>query len=163
MKIFLKTFLCSVIGLQLVFSSLVFATDPKPKWCSGVKIAAFPGGPQGGVFANNVYNGFRQAEMDLGPEVRYYFSNWDPNLMLQQIQQAVASNVDGIATYGFAGEDATGPVVKRAYDRGMIFTTLNTALPKSQEKYSAQGFGFVGAPNYKAGFNRVLKQQKEQI
>ena len=47
MKIFLKTFLCSVIGLQLVFSSLVFATDPKPKWCSGVKIAAFPGGPQG--------------------------------------------------------------------------------------------------------------------
>ena len=75
MNIFLKTFLCSVIGLQLVFSSLVFATDPKPKWCSGVKIAAFPGGPQGGVFANNVYNGFRQAEMDLGPEVRYYFSN----------------------------------------------------------------------------------------
>ena len=153
MKIFLKTLFCSVIGLQLVFSSLVFATDPKAKWCSGVKIAAFPGGPQGGVFANNVYNGFRQAEMDLGPEVRYYFSNWDPNLMLQQIQQAVASNVDGIATYGFAGEDATGPVVKRAYDRGMIFTTLNTALPKSQEKYSAQGFGFVGAPNYKAGFN----------
>ncbi len=26
----------------------------------GVKIAAFPGGPQGAVFANNVYNGFRK-------------------------------------------------------------------------------------------------------
>lgn len=30
------------------------ATDPTPKWCDGVRIAAFPGGPQGGVFANNV-------------------------------------------------------------------------------------------------------------
>ena len=69
--------------------------EPTEKWCSGVTIAAFPGGPQGGVFANNVYNGFRQAELDLGPTVTYYFSNWDPNLMLQQIQQAVATGVDG--------------------------------------------------------------------
>src|SRR6202000_3089971 len=52
-----------------------FALDPQAKWCSGVKIAAFPGGPQGGVFANNVYNGFKQAELDLGPKVTYYFSN----------------------------------------------------------------------------------------
>ncbi len=72
--------------------------EPTEKWCSGVNIAAFPGGPQGGVFANNVYNGFRQAELDLGPTVTYYFSNWDPNLMLQQIQQAVATGVDGIAS-----------------------------------------------------------------
>jgi len=34
----------------------------KTQWCKGVKIAAFPGGPQGGVFANNVYNGYRQAQ-----------------------------------------------------------------------------------------------------
>ena len=66
------------------------AAEPTAKWCEGVKIAAFPGGPQGGVFANNVYNGFRQAELDLGPTVTYYFSDWDPNKMLQQIQQAVA-------------------------------------------------------------------------
>jgi len=128
------------------------ATDPTPKWCSGVKIAAFPGGPQGGVFANNVYNGFRQAEADLGPTVTYYFSDWDPNKMLQQIQQAVATKVDGIATYGFAGEPATGPIVDQAYAQGTIFTSLNTALPDSQKKYAAQGFGYVGAPNYSAGF-----------
>ena len=58
------------------------ATDPVAKWCSGVKIAAFPGGPQGGVFANNVYNGYKQAELDLGPSVTYYFSDWDPHKML---------------------------------------------------------------------------------
>jgi len=129
-----------------------YATDPVAKWCQGVKIAAFPGGPQGGVFANNVYNGFKQAELDLGPSVTYYFSDWDPNKMLTQIQQALATKVDGIATYGFGGEPATAPMVDQAFSQGTIFTTLNTSLPDSQKKYSAKGFGYVGAPNYSAGF-----------
>lgn len=128
------------------------ALDPQAKWCEGVKIAAFPGGPQGGVFANNVYNGFRQAELDLGPKVSYYFSDWDPNKMLAQIKQALATKVDGIATYGFGGDDATDPLVDQAFAKGIIFTSLNTSLPKAQEKYSAQGLGYVGAPNYKAGY-----------
>ena len=93
------------------------ATDPVAKWCSGVKIAAFPGGPQGGVFANNVYNGFKSGGLDLGPTVTYYFSNWDPNTMLTQIKQALATKVDGIATYGFGGDDATDPLVNQAYHR----------------------------------------------
>lgn len=152
----------SVIGPALVIAAAAAfnlglataakALDPTPKWCSGVKIAAFPGGPQGGVFANNVYNGFRQAEEDLGPTVTYYFSNWDPNLMLTQIKQAIATKVDGIATYGFGGDAATDPLVKKAYDEGIIFTTLNTALPKVQAEYASKGLGYVGAPNYKAGY-----------
>jgi simple sugar transport system substrate-binding protein len=146
-KLLLAAFACSTAALA---ATGAFA-DPTEKWCSGVNIAAFPGGPQGGVFANNVYNGFRQAELDLGPTVTYYFSNWDPNLMLQQIQQAVATGVDGIATYGFAGEPATGPIVDQAFASGIIFTTLNTSLPESQAEYAPQGFGYVGAPNYAAG------------
>ena len=145
----------AVAGSALVLSLMAttaMAGDPTPKWCSGVTIAAFPGGPQGGVFANNVYNGFKQAELDLGPTVTYYFSDWDPNKMLQQIQQAVATKVDGIATYGFAGEPATGPIVDQAYAQGTIFTSLNTSLPDSQKKYAPNGFGYVGAPNYSAGF-----------
>ena len=141
----------ATLALLLLGSTAAYALDPTDKWCSGVKIAAFPGGPQGGVFANNVYNGFLQAEHDLGPTVTYYFSDWDPNKMLTQIQQAVATGVDGIATYGFAGEDATGPIVKQAYEAGIIFTTLNTSLPVSQKAYAANGFGYVGAPNYSAG------------
>jgi len=132
--------------------SAALAADPVAKWCSGVKIAAFPGGPQGGVFANNVYNGFKQAELDLGPTVTYYFSNWDPNMMLTQIKQAIATKVDGIATYGFGGDDATDPLVDQAYAQGTIFTSLNTSLPAAQKKYAASGFGYVGAPNYSAGF-----------
>ncbi len=127
------------------------ATDPTAKWCQDVKIAAFPGGPQGGVFANNVYNGFKQAELDLGPSVTYYFSDWDPQKMLTQIQQALATKVDGIATYGFGGEPATAPLVDQAYAQGTIFTSLNTSLPDSEKKYAPNGFGYVGAPNYSAG------------
>src|SRR5271165_3517050 len=133
-----------------------YAADPVAKWCQGVKIAAFPGGPQGGVFANNVYNGFKQAELDLGPTVTYYFSDWDPNKMLTQIQQALATKVDGIATYGFGGEPATAPMVDQAFAQGTIFTTLNTSLPDSQKKYSAQGFGYVGAPNYSEALSRIF-------
>ena len=66
-----KAILVSVgVAALLGTATGAFATDPKAKWCEGVKIAAFPGGPQGGVFANNVYNGFRQAELDLGPTVQ---------------------------------------------------------------------------------------------
>ncbi|HEX4827291.1 MAG TPA: substrate-binding domain-containing protein, partial [Xanthobacteraceae bacterium] len=137
-----------------------YATDPVAKWCTGVKIAAFPGGPQGGVFANNVYNGFKQAELDLGPTVTYYFSDWDPNKMLTQIKQAIATKVDGIATYGFGGDDATDPLVEQAFAQGTIFTTLNTSLPKAQPKWSAKGLGYVGAPNYSAGFALAAEAAK---
>ncbi len=94
------------------------ALDPTPKWCPGVKIAAFPGGPQGGPFATVVYNGYRQAEADLGPKVTYYFSNWDPNMMLTQLQQAIATKVDGIAFMGHPGDDATDPLIDQAYKAG---------------------------------------------
>ena len=84
-------------------------------WCSGVNIAAFPGGPQGGVFANNVYNGFKQAAADLGPTVKYYFSNWDPNILTSQMKEALATKPDGMAIYGFAGPEATTPIVDQAH------------------------------------------------
>ena len=127
------------------------------KWCSGVKIAAFPGGPQGGVFANNVFNGFKQAEEDLGPEVTYYFSDWDAAKLVSQGKEALATDVDGIATYGFGGEDAMGQLADEAFEKGIIFTTLNTELPDTLATYQAQGSGYVGAINYNAGYDLAVK------
>lgn len=121
------------------------------KWCEGVKIAAFPGGPQGGVFANNVYNGFVQAADDLGADVTYYFSDWDAAKLVSQTKEAMATNPDGIATYGFGGEDAMGPLAEEAIEKGIIFTVLNTELPETQAKFQAQGTGYVGATLYDAG------------
>ena len=146
--------MCAAAAAALVFGAAgtAHATDPVAKWCQGVKIAAFPGGPQGGVFANNVYNGYRQAELDLGPSVTYYFSNWDPNTMLTQLQQAIATKVDGIAFMGHPGDAATDPQIDKAFAQGIIFTTANTALPEAQKKYGPEGMGYVGAPNHAAGY-----------
>ena len=38
--------------------------------------------------------------------------------MLTQIKQAIATKVDGIATYGFGGDDATDPLVDQAFAAG---------------------------------------------
>ena len=82
----------------------------------------------------------------------YYFSDWDPNKMLIQLQQALATKVDGVAFMGHPGDAATDPFIDQAFKQGTIFTTSNTALPDAQKKYSSEGMGYVGAPNYSAGF-----------
>jgi simple sugar transport system substrate-binding protein len=123
------------------------------KWCSDVKITFFPGGPAGGVFANNVYNGAQQAEADLGPTVNYVFSDWDPQKMIQQFQEAVATSPDGIAVMGHPGDDAFSPLIDDAEAQGIIVTSQNTELPASFGKYQSKGFGYVGAVNYTAGYN----------
>ncbi len=151
----MRNLMLRAAGVALLVSGAAtsaYATDPVAKWCQGVKIAAFPGGPQGGVFANNVYNGYRQAELDLGPSVTYYFSNWDPNTMLTQLNEAIATKVDGVAFMGHPGDDATDPLIDKAAAQGIIFTTANTALPKAETKYGPEGMGYVGAPNHAAGY-----------
>jgi len=139
------------------------ATTPKAGWCKGVKIIAFPGGPQGGVFANNLYNGFRQAAKDTGAEVKYYFSDWSPEKMLTQLKEAIALKPNGIATIGFTSPEATKPLVDKAFKQGTIFTTLNTSLVDLQATYGAKGMGFVGATNLKAGMalaKEMIKRAK---
>ncbi len=121
------------------------------KRCAGIKIVFFPGGPAGGVFANNVYNGAKAAEEDLGPTVQYVFSDWDPQKMTQQFQEAAATKPDGIAVMGHPGDDAFDPLIDDAESKGIIVTSQNTTLDKVEAKYVAQGFGYVGAELYAAG------------
>ena len=100
-------------------------------WCKDVKIVFFPGGPAGGVFANNVYNGAKQAQADLGADVQYVFSDWDPQKMIQQFQEAAATKPDGIAVMGHPGDDAFSPLIDEAEKNGIIVTSQNTELPAS--------------------------------
>lgn len=124
---------------------------PVTKWCNA-RIIFFPGGPPGGVFANNVYNGARQAEVDLGPKVQYIFSDWAPQKMIQQFKEAAATKPDGIAVMGHPGDVAFDPLIEDAEARGIIVTSQNTQLPKMEGKYAAMGFGYVGQDLYGAGF-----------
>jgi simple sugar transport system substrate-binding protein len=126
---------------------------PADKWCSGVKIVFFPGGPAGGVFAVNVYNGAVQAAADLGADVDYVWSDWDPQKMIQQFSEAMATNPDGIAVMGHPGEDAFEPLVDEAVAQGIIVTSQNTDLPRIESRYAGQGFGYVGQELYATGYN----------
>ncbi len=120
-------------------------------WCSGTKIVFFPGGAPGGGFETVVYNGAVAAAADTGAEVSYLWSNWDPNTMITQFQQAVATKPDGIAIMGHPGDTAFDPLIDDAESQGIIVTSMNTQLPLAEAKYAPKGFGYVGAILYDAG------------
>jgi simple sugar transport system substrate-binding protein len=116
-----------------------------------VHIVFFPGGPQGGVFAVNVYNGAVAAQNVLGPKVDYVWSDWDTQKMIQQFRESAATKPDGIAVMGHPGDEAFDSLIADAQKQGILVTSQNTELPKAQAAYSANGFGYVGAKNYPAG------------
>lgn len=149
-KMWIALSLLVVIG---VFLPVGAAQEAVEKWCSGVKIAFFPGGPQGGVFAMNVYNGAVQAAADLGADVQYYWSDWLPDKMVTQFSEAVATGFDGIAVMGHPGEDAFEPVIDDAIAKGIIVTSQNTELFRIEAKYKSKGFGYVGQDLYKTGYS----------
>jgi simple sugar transport system substrate-binding protein len=122
-------------------------------WCSGTKIVFFPGGSPGGGFETVVYNGALQAAADTGADVQYVWSDWDPAKMTTQFTQAVATHPDGIAIMGHPGDDAFDPLIDDAESQGIIVTSMNTQLPLAQAKYAGDGFGYVGAILYSAGYS----------
>src|ERR1700720_490171 len=72
----------------------------RDKWCSKVHLRFFVGGAEGDAFGTIVYNGARQAAADTGAQVDYVFSGWQPEMMIQQLREAVAAHPDGIAMMG---------------------------------------------------------------
>ena len=83
----MKRRMLAFAGALLALAMVAQVATAQTKWAQGIKIVFFPGGPQGGVFAVNVYNGAKQAEYDLGVKVNYVWSNWDPQQMIQQFQE----------------------------------------------------------------------------
>ena len=121
-------------------------------WCSGTKIVFVPGGAPGGGFETVVYNGALAAAADTGADVEYVWSDWNPEKMITQFSEAVATQPDGIAVMGHPGNEAFAPLVDDAEAQGILVTAMNVELPGLQEKYGGSGFGYVGAINYSAGF-----------
>jgi simple sugar transport system substrate-binding protein len=121
-------------------------------WCSGTKIVFFPGGAAGGGFETVVYNGALAAAADTGADVQYVWSDWDPAKMISQFTEAAATKPDGIAIMGHPGDAAFDPLIDDAEAQGILVTSMNTQLPLAQAKYSPQGFGYVGAILYDAGY-----------
>jgi simple sugar transport system substrate-binding protein len=140
-----------IVAMALGTTSKSSAAPFAGKWCAGQKIVFFPGGPAGGVFAVNVYNGAKQAAADLGANVQYVWSNWDPQTMVSQFKAAIATNPAGIAVMGHPGDAALKKWVDQAEGKGIIVTSQNTELPTLFKKYNAKGFGYVGQNLYNSG------------
>jgi len=120
-------------------------------WCSDVRIVFFPGGPEGGVFAVNVYNGAVAAAADLGANVEYVWSDWNVQTMLTQFSEVAATAPDGIAVMGHPGDEAFDPLIEQAEADGIIVTSQNTTLPNMEAAYAGAGFGYVGQDLYGSG------------
>ncbi len=99
-----------------------------------------------------VYNGAVAAASDLGANVEYVFSDWDPEKMVRQCKEAIATNPDGIAIMGHPGDEALSACVDEAESKGIIVTSQNTTLPKLEAKYKSKGFGYVGQELYQSGY-----------
>ena len=106
----------------------------------------------GGPFETVVYNGAVQAAADLGADVEYVWSDWNPEKMITQFSEAMATSPDGIAVMGHPGDEAFGPLVDEAEAKGIVVTSMNTQLAGLQSKYASNGFGYVGAILYQAGW-----------
>jgi simple sugar transport system substrate-binding protein len=114
------------------------------KICSGVKIVFFSGGNESDSFARTVYNGARAAEMALGPSINYLWSDWNSVTIVAQFQDAIGQSPDAIAVMGHPGADALSPLVDQAEKKGIIVTLQNVDIPTIREKYTSNGFGYVG-------------------
>jgi simple sugar transport system substrate-binding protein len=152
----------AVIGVALALGACNTAASPSPgasgggaapvgQFCQGVKLVFFPGGTAGGGFETVVYNGAKAAEAAFGPTVTYQWSDWDPNKMITQFSEAVATKPDGIAVMGHPGDDAFDPLIDDARAQGILVTAMNTELADAQAKYATAGFGYVGAVLHDAG------------
>lgn len=128
--------------------------------CAGVDIVFFPGGSPGGPFETVVYNGALKAAEDLGANVQYFWSDWDPQKMVTQLNEAIATNPDGIAIMGHPGDEAYRAAVEEAEKKGILVTAMNVPLSDLQAQYGPNGFGYVGAFQYTAGFSLAQEAVK---
>jgi simple sugar transport system substrate-binding protein len=135
----------------MVVGGIIPHSQAAGKHFEGIRIVFFPGGSEGGPFASVVYRGAKAAEEDLGCKVDYVWSGWLPDKMVAQFKDAIARRPDGIAVMGHPGVAAYAPLVDEAVAKGIIVTSQNTTLPAIEEKFKAQGFGYVGQELYASG------------
>ena len=139
-----------IVVLSLVFATPALAQETEgEKWCAGQTIRFFSGGAEGDAFGSIVYRGALQAAQDLGPTVEYVFSGWNPELMIQQLREAIAAQPDGIAFMSHPGDAAIMPLAEEAAAAGIVMMYQNVDAPETRAKF---GGGYVGANLYPQGY-----------
>jgi simple sugar transport system substrate-binding protein len=159
-RLFISVLSILVLLVGILAPMTVSLAQDSNQTCAGVNIVFFPGGSPGGPFETVVYNGAVRAAEELGADVQYIWSDWDPQKMVTQLNEALATNPDGIAIMGHPGDEAYRAIVDQAEAQGTIITAMNVPLPELQAQYGANGFGYVGAFQYTAGHSLAVEAVK---
>ena len=147
----------AVMALCLVCAPSLVSAEQQARSGEGLDIWLDVGGPEGGPYAQLLYNGAKAAANDLGCNLTLYFSDWSQEKMIENFKKALAAKPDGIAINGYPGDDAFMPLIDEAYSKGIAVTSLDTALSKTAKKYQSRGFGYAGVELYAAG--RMLGEE----
>ena len=137
--------------LPIVMILAVLCGTASAKTGEGMTIWFDTGGSAGDGYGTIVQNGAKAAAEDMGCELRLIYSDWNPETMLTNFRNAVASRPDGIVVMGHPGDAAFGPLIDAAVKQGIVVTSVDTALSSAQERNRAKGFGYVGTDNYTQG------------
>ncbi len=119
-------------ALALIACSASWAAGPLPQSGKGMTIYFDVGGAVGESYATVVQNGAAQAAADMGVNVKFVYSDWNPQTMLENFKKALAAKPDGIVIMGHPGDDAYAKLVDEAESKGIIVTATDTELPKLQ-------------------------------
>lgn len=135
-----------MISACFFLSAISFAGADEKAGQSGKGITIWfdTGGPAGGPYNTIVQNGAMQAALDLGCDIKYLYSDWNPEKVVENFKQAVAAAPDGIVLMGLPGDDALAPFIQEAFEKGIHVTCVDTNLPETLKKYKSRGFGFIG-------------------
>jgi len=149
-----KRLVSLIIVLTVVALALAAAYPTRLATAQDDKIVIYMqmGGTQGDGTTLARTNGARAAAEALGIELHEQYASWDQQTMINQFNEALAADPDGIVIMGHPGEDAFGPLVEEAISRGIIVTSGNNPFPTLEPKYQAYGFGYAGADLYQGGY-----------
>jgi simple sugar transport system substrate-binding protein len=118
------------------------------KWCAGVNLTLFSGGPAGGAFNAIIDRGALQAAADTGANVSIIYSDWDFDRMITQLRDVIGQAPQGIAMMGHPGDAALMPLAEQAQAAGIKMMYMNVDVPEVRAK---TGAGYVGARLYDQG------------
>ncbi|SDP23635.1 sugar ABC transporter substrate-binding protein [Desulforhopalus singaporensis] len=138
-----KIFAVMAIWLVMITTNAL-AGDKLPQLGQGITIWFDTGGPVGGPYNTIVQNGAMQAASDLGAEVKYLYSDWNPEKVVENFKKSMAASPDGIVLMGLPGDDPLAPFIDEAFNKGITVTCVDTGLPATLQKYKSKGFGFIG-------------------
>lgn len=151
----MKRFSSLIVAIAIVALALGAAFAGQPVSAQdGDRLVVYMqmGGTQGDGTTLARTNGARAAAEHLGIELHEQYASWDQQTMIDQFNEALAADPDGIVIMGHPGEDAFAPLVEEAINRGIIVTSGNNPLPNLQARYQQMGFGYAGADLYEGGY-----------